>query len=98
MRLGTGRHRRTRTLSIAAAVAVTACASGVYLGLSNGGAQAASTTVTVSTTAQLESAVKNASAGTVIQVRAGDVHPEGQSQVRGQRHEFGADHAAGVRQ
>ncbi|WP_411148801.1 right-handed parallel beta-helix repeat-containing protein [Streptomyces sp. A30] len=76
MRLGTGRHRRTRTLSIAAAVAVTACASGVYLGLSNGGAQAASTTVTVSTTAQLESAVKNASAGTVIQVRAGTYTPK----------------------
>jgi hypothetical protein len=75
VRLGTGRHRRTRTLSIAAAVAVAACAGGVHLGLSNGGAQAASTTVTVSTTAQLESAVKNASAGTVIQVRAGTYYP-----------------------
>ncbi|MCT9081589.1 right-handed parallel beta-helix repeat-containing protein [Streptomyces fulvoviolaceus] len=75
MLLSTGRHRRTRTLSIAAAVAVAAGAGGVYLGLSNGGAQAASTTVTVSTTAQLESAVKNATAGTTIQVRAGTYTP-----------------------
>jgi hypothetical protein len=75
VRLSTGRHRRTRTLSIAAAVAVSACAGGVYLGLSDGGAEAASTTVTVSTTAQLESAVKNATAGTVIQVRAGTYTP-----------------------
>ncbi|WP_367324080.1 right-handed parallel beta-helix repeat-containing protein [Streptomyces sp. HUAS ZL42] len=75
MLLSTGRHRRTRTLSIAAAVAMAACAGGVYLGLLNGGAQAASTTVTVSTTAQLESAVKNAAAGTVIQVRGGTYYP-----------------------
>ena len=75
MRLSTGRHRRTRTLSIAAAVAVAAGAGGVFLGLSNGGARAASSTVTVSTTAQLESAVKNAVAGTVIQVRAGTYYP-----------------------
>ncbi|GAA4046065.1 right-handed parallel beta-helix repeat-containing protein [Streptomyces shaanxiensis] len=75
MRLSTGRHRRTRTLSIAAAVAVSAGAGGVYLGLSNGGAQAASTTVTVSSTAQLESAVKNAVAGTTIQVRGGTYQP-----------------------
>ncbi|MFI7295858.1 right-handed parallel beta-helix repeat-containing protein [Streptomyces sp. NPDC050121] len=75
MRLSTGRHRRTRTLSIAAAVAVSAGAGGVYLGLSNGGAEAASSTVTVSTTAQLESAVRNAVAGTVIQVRAGTYYP-----------------------
>ncbi|MFF8967810.1 right-handed parallel beta-helix repeat-containing protein [Streptomyces sp. NPDC014995] len=75
MRLSTGRHRRTRTLSIAAAVAVAAGAGGVYLGLTNDGAQAASTTVTVSTTAQLESAVKNATAGTVIQVRGGTYYP-----------------------
>ncbi|MEV0635553.1 right-handed parallel beta-helix repeat-containing protein [Streptomyces sp. NPDC050619] len=76
MRLGTGRHRRTRTLSIAAAVAMAACASGVYLGLSEDGAQAVpSTTVTVSTTAQLESAVRNATAGTVIQVRGGTYYP-----------------------
>ncbi|GAB7107538.1 hypothetical protein JCM4814A_58520 [Streptomyces phaeofaciens JCM 4814] len=75
MRLSTGRHRRTRTLSIAAAVAVAAGAGGVFLGLSNGGAQAASSTVTVSTTAQLESAVKNAVAGTLIQVRAGTYYP-----------------------
>ncbi|MCX4761073.1 right-handed parallel beta-helix repeat-containing protein [Streptomyces sp. NBC_01275] len=75
MRMSTGRHRRTRTLSIAAAVAVAAGAGGVYLGLSNGGAQAASSTVTVSTTAQLESAVKNAVAGTVIQVRGGTYYP-----------------------
>ena len=71
----TGRHRRTRTLSIAAAVAVAAGGGGVYLGLSNGGAQAASTTLTVSTTAQLQSAVTNASAGTVIQVRGGTYYP-----------------------
>ncbi|MFI0136369.1 right-handed parallel beta-helix repeat-containing protein [Streptomyces luteogriseus] len=71
----TGRHRRTRTLSIAAAVARAAGAGGVYLGLSTGGAQAASAAVTVSTTAQLEAAVKNAAAGTVIQVRGGTYYP-----------------------
>ncbi|MFJ3507235.1 right-handed parallel beta-helix repeat-containing protein [Streptomyces luteogriseus] len=71
----TGRHRRTRTLSIAAAVACAAGAGGVYLGLSTGGAQAASAAVTVSTTAQLEQAVKNAAAGTVIQVRGGTYYP-----------------------
>jgi hypothetical protein len=75
VRTSTGRHRRTRTLSIAAAVAVAAGAGGVYLGLNSGGAQAASPTVTVSTTAQLESAVANATAGTVIQVRAGTYTP-----------------------
>ncbi|MFF7542117.1 right-handed parallel beta-helix repeat-containing protein [Streptomyces canus] len=75
MRHSTGRHRRTRTLSIAAAVAVAACAGGVHLGLSGGWAEAASTTVTVSGTAQLEAAVKNATAGTVIQVRAGTYTP-----------------------
>lgn len=75
MRQSTGRHRRTRTLSIAAAVAVAAGAGGVYLGLSNGGAQAASTTVTVSTTAQLEAAVKSATGGTTIQLRAGTYYP-----------------------
>lgn len=75
MRLSTGRHRRTRTLSIAAAVAVASGAGGVYLGLTNDGAQAATTTVTVSTTAQLEAAVKNAAAGTVIQVRGGTYYP-----------------------
>lgn len=71
----TGRHRRTRTLSIAAAVACAAGAGGVYLGLSSGGAQAASTTVTVSTAAQLEEAVRKATAGTTIQVRGGTYHP-----------------------
>ncbi|MFE7272736.1 right-handed parallel beta-helix repeat-containing protein [Streptomyces sp. NPDC057623] len=75
MRLSTGRHRRTRTLSIAAAIAVASGAGGVYLGLSEGGAQAASTTVTVSSTAQLESAVGNAAAGTTIQVRGGTYTP-----------------------
>ncbi|MEU6473609.1 right-handed parallel beta-helix repeat-containing protein [Streptomyces massasporeus] len=70
-----GRRRRTRTLSIAAAVACAAGAGGVYLGLSTGGAQAASTTVTVSTTAQLEQAVTNAAAGTVIEVRGGTYYP-----------------------
>ncbi|MFF5962218.1 right-handed parallel beta-helix repeat-containing protein [Streptomyces collinus] len=71
----TGRHRSTRTLSIAAAVACAAGAGGVYLGLTTGGARAASTTVTVSTAAQLEDAVRNATAGTVIQVRGGTYHP-----------------------
>jgi hypothetical protein len=75
VRHSTGRHRRTRTLSIAAAVAVAAGAGGVYLGLTGGGAEAASTTVTVSGTAQLEAAVRNASAGTVIEVRAGTYTP-----------------------
>ncbi|NNN34575.1 pectate lyase [Streptomyces sp. S3(2020)] len=75
MRQSTGRHRRTRTLSVAAAVAVAAGAGGVYLGLSNGGAEAASSTVTVSTTAQLEAAVKSAVAGTTIQLRAGTYYP-----------------------
>lgn len=75
MRLSTGRHRRTRTLSIAAAVALSAGGGGVYLGLSGGGARAASSIVTVSTTAQLESAVKNAVAGTLIQVRGGTYYP-----------------------
>jgi hypothetical protein len=75
VRHSTGRHRRTRTLSIAAAVACAAGAGGVYLGLTDDGAQAASTTVTVSTTAQLQSAVKNATAGTVIQVRGGTYYP-----------------------
>ncbi|MEU3335798.1 right-handed parallel beta-helix repeat-containing protein [Streptomyces sp. NPDC002144] len=75
MRLSTGRHRRTRTLSVAAAVAVSAGAGGVCLGLSNGGAQAATTTVTVATTAQLEAAVRNAAAGTVIQVHGGTYYP-----------------------
>ncbi|MGI5374464.1 right-handed parallel beta-helix repeat-containing protein [Streptomyces sp. CA-251387] len=75
MRLSTGRHRRTRTLSIAAAIAVASGAGGVHLGLSDGGAEAASTTVTVSSTAQLESAVKNAAAGTTIQVRGGTYRP-----------------------
>ncbi|WP_328337755.1 right-handed parallel beta-helix repeat-containing protein [Streptomyces violaceus] len=75
MLLSTGRHRRTRTLTIAAAVAMAAGAGGVYLGLSSGGAQAASAAVTVSTAAQLEAAVKNATAGTVIQVRGGTYYP-----------------------
>ncbi|MFI7411469.1 right-handed parallel beta-helix repeat-containing protein [Streptomyces sp. NPDC049627] len=75
MRPSTGRHRRTRTLSIAAAVSVASGAGGVCLGLSDGGAEAASTTVTVSSTAQLESAVKNAVAGTTIQVRGGTYQP-----------------------
>jgi hypothetical protein len=70
-----GRHRRTRTLSIAAAVAVSACAGGVYLGLSKHGAQAAGTTLTVSSTAQLQTAVAHAAAGTVIQVRGGTYSP-----------------------
>ncbi|MDX3450640.1 right-handed parallel beta-helix repeat-containing protein [Streptomyces sp. ME02-8801-2C] len=75
MRIGTGRHRRTRTLSIAAAVALSSGAGGVYLGLSPDGASAAGATVTVSSTAQLEAAVRNAAAGRVIQVRAGTYYP-----------------------
>ncbi|GAA3890028.1 hypothetical protein GCM10023084_48200 [Streptomyces lacrimifluminis] len=75
MRIGTGRHRRNRTLSIAAAVALSSGAGGVYLGLSTDGASAAGATVTVSSTAELESAVKNAAAGGVIQVRAGTYYP-----------------------
>ncbi|NEC88175.1 right-handed parallel beta-helix repeat-containing protein [Streptomyces sp. SID12501] len=75
MRIGTGRHRRNHTLSIAAAVALSSGAGGVYLGLSPDGASAAGTTVTVSSTAELESAVKNAMAGSVIQVRAGTYYP-----------------------
>ncbi|MFF7445214.1 MULTISPECIES: right-handed parallel beta-helix repeat-containing protein [unclassified Streptomyces] len=75
MRQSTGRHRRTRTLSIAAAVAVASGAGGVYLGLSNDGARAASATVTVTNAAELQSAVKNAAAGTTIQLRAGTYYP-----------------------
>ncbi|MGX1269186.1 right-handed parallel beta-helix repeat-containing protein [Streptomyces phaeoluteigriseus] len=75
MRLSTGRHRRTRTLAIAAAVAVASGAGGVHLGLTKDGARAASTTVTVSTTAQLEAAVRNAAAGALIQVRGGTYYP-----------------------
>jgi hypothetical protein len=75
VRHSTGRHRRTRTLSLAAAVAVAAGAGGVHLGLSGGGAEAASSTVTVAGTAALEAAVRNATAGTTIQVRAGTYTP-----------------------
>ncbi|MGW0709836.1 right-handed parallel beta-helix repeat-containing protein [Streptomyces sp. NPDC002643] len=75
MRQTIGRHRRTRTLSIAAAVAVASGAGGVYLGLADDGAQAATTTVTVSNAAQLESAVTGATAGTTIQLRAGTYYP-----------------------
>ncbi|MET7697770.1 right-handed parallel beta-helix repeat-containing protein [Streptomyces sp. NPDC005485] len=75
MRQSIGRHRRTRTLSIAAAVAVAAGAGGVYLGLSDDGAQAAASTVSVSTTAELQTAVSNAVAGTTIQVRGGTYYP-----------------------
>ncbi|MGC9538716.1 right-handed parallel beta-helix repeat-containing protein [Streptomyces sp. UG1] len=75
MRHSTGRHRRARTLSLAAAIAVASGAGGVYLGLSDGGAEAASATVTVSSTAQLESAVAGATAGTTIQIRGGTYTP-----------------------
>ncbi|MBC9726894.1 right-handed parallel beta-helix repeat-containing protein [Streptomyces sp. TRM68367] len=75
MRLSSGRHRRTRTLSLAAAVACAAGAGGFYLGLTDGGARAASATVTVSTTAQLESAVRDVAAGAVIEVHGGTYHP-----------------------
>jgi len=75
VRLSAGRHRRTRTLSIAAAISLSAGAGGFFLGLSDGGAQAASVTVTVQDTAQLEAAVKNAVAGTTIVVRGGTYLP-----------------------
>ncbi|MCC9706265.1 right-handed parallel beta-helix repeat-containing protein [Streptomyces sp. MNU76] len=75
MRQTYGRHRRTRTLSIAAAVSVAAGAGGVHLGLAHDGALAAADTVTVSSTAALESAVANAVAGTTIQVRGGIYKP-----------------------
>ncbi|WP_338695214.1 right-handed parallel beta-helix repeat-containing protein [Streptomyces sp. Q6] len=68
------RHRRTRAVPIAIAVAVAAGAGGVCLGLRPGDANAA-TTVTVSSTAQLETAVKNASAGTTIRIRGGTYYP-----------------------
>ncbi|MEV0096282.1 right-handed parallel beta-helix repeat-containing protein [Streptomyces sp. NPDC050738] len=71
----TGRHRRTRTLSIAAAVAVAAGAGGAWLGLAPKDAGAAGSTVVVSTTAALQSAVASATAGTTIQVRAGTYYP-----------------------
>lgn len=73
----TGRHRRTRTFAIAAAVAVTAGAGGVCLGLAPDDADAAGSTVVVSTTAALQSAVAEATAGTVIQVRGGTYYPTG---------------------
>ncbi|WP_055525016.1 right-handed parallel beta-helix repeat-containing protein [Streptomyces graminilatus] len=75
MRIGTGRHRRNRTLSIATAVALSSGAGGVWLGLSHDGASAAGATVTVSSTAELESAVRGAVPGGVIQVRAGTYYP-----------------------
>ncbi|WP_329115409.1 right-handed parallel beta-helix repeat-containing protein [Streptomyces sp. NBC_01465] len=71
----TGRHRRTRTITLAAAVAVAAGAGGAYLGLAPDGADAASSTVVVSTTAALQSAVAGATAGTTIQLRAGTYYP-----------------------
>ncbi len=75
MRIGTGRHRRTRTLSIAAAISLSAGVGGFCLGLSDDSARAASGTITVSSTAELESAVENAVTGTTIQVRAGTYTP-----------------------
>ncbi|MFH8569498.1 right-handed parallel beta-helix repeat-containing protein [Streptomyces sp. NPDC017993] len=69
-----GRHRRTRTLSLAG---TTAAALGVagYLALPSHDARASSATVVVSSTAALESAVRDARAGTVIQVRGGTYYP-----------------------
>jgi hypothetical protein len=75
VRQSIGRHRRTGTLSIAAAVAVASGAGGVLLGLSDDGARAAVTTVTVSSTASLESAFARATAGTTIKVRGGTYRP-----------------------
>lgn len=68
----TGRHRRTRTLTVA--VAVTAGAGGAFLGFAQDDAEAAGTVV-VSTTAALQTAVAQATAGTVIQVRGGTYYP-----------------------
>ncbi|MFP3986348.1 right-handed parallel beta-helix repeat-containing protein [Streptomyces sp. E11-3] len=75
MSSSTGRHRRTRPLAVAAAVAVAAGAGGVYLGLAPSDADAAGSTVVVSSTSALEKAVANASAGTTIQVRGGTYRP-----------------------
>lgn len=75
MRQYTGRHRGPRSLSVAAAVAVSAGAGGVFLGLADDGARAAATTVTVSSTAQLQAAFADASAGTTIEVRGGTYRP-----------------------
>jgi hypothetical protein len=69
-----GRHRKNHALPIAAALVAVGGGVGVYLTVPAGNAQAA-TTVTVSTTSALESAVANASAGTTIQLRAGTYYP-----------------------
>ncbi|WSU65487.1 right-handed parallel beta-helix repeat-containing protein [Streptomyces sp. NBC_01102] len=70
----TGRHRRTRTLAVAVAAVAAAGAGGAFLGLAQDEADAAGTVV-VSTTAALQSAVAQATAGTVIQVRGGTYYP-----------------------
>lgn len=75
MSSSTGRHRRTRTITIAAAIAVAAGGGGGYVGIAPDDADAASSTVVVSTSAALESAVAKASAGTTIQVRGGTYYP-----------------------
>ncbi|MHC0428947.1 right-handed parallel beta-helix repeat-containing protein [Streptomyces sp. O3] len=75
MSSSTGRHRKTRPLAAVAAVAVAAGAGGVYLGLMPDDAEAAAGTLVVSSVPALESAVANASAGTVIQVRGGTYRP-----------------------
>ncbi len=74
MSSSTGRHRRTRTFTLVTAVAVAAGAGGAWLGLAPDDASAAGTVV-VSNTADLEKAVANASAGTLIQVRGGTYQP-----------------------
>lgn len=74
MRRSAGRHRKDPSLSIATVLVAVGCGTGVYLTAMPLYAQA-STTVTVSTTAGLRSAVEGASAGTVIRVRGGTYYP-----------------------
>ncbi|MFG3338324.1 right-handed parallel beta-helix repeat-containing protein [Glycomyces sp. NPDC048151] len=69
------KKRRTRT-AIAAAVAVAAGVAGIGLQYGFGANEAAAATdVVVDTNAELEAAVKNAKAGTVIRVKAGTYYP-----------------------
>ncbi|WP_407554820.1 right-handed parallel beta-helix repeat-containing protein [Streptomyces sp. Pv4-95] len=69
-----GRHRRTRTLSLAVTAAAVLGGAG-YLAVPSHDAGASSATVVVSSTAALEGAVRDARAGTVIQVRGGTYYP-----------------------
>ena len=69
-----GRHRRTRTLSLAVTTAAVLGGAG-YLAVPSHDAGASSATVVVSSTTALEGAVRDARAGTVIQVRGGTYFP-----------------------